>query len=176
MEVNIFAAIAEAIARGAVLIGGIALAIILILIGGQIGTRIITGDSLVWSDELARLFFAYLVFIGAAEASMRRTHIAVDLQDTFGLSPAVDRIFDLVRMVLCIFVLGIIAWGAWQIIPVVENMQRPATRLSTAWMFYPILVGSALMIIATTINFFSCLTGGSIYRDSAKPAQDKLEH
>lgn len=168
--------IAEAIARGAVLISGIALAIILVLIGGQIGTRIFTGDSLVWSDELARLFFAYLVFIGAAEASMRRNHIAVDLQDTFGLSLSVDRVIDLIRMALCILVLGIIAWGAWQIIPVVENMQRPATRLSTAWMFYPILVGSMLMIVATTLNFFSCLTGGSIYRDSANTTHNVPEH
>ena len=168
-------AIAELIARGAVLVAGIALAIILVLIGGQIGSRIFTGESLSWSDELARLFFIYLVFIGAAEASTRRTHIAVDLQDTFGLSESVDRIFDLVRMAICIAVLAIIAWGAWKIIPVVESMQRPATRLSTAWMFYPILVGSVLMIVATSINFFSCLTNGEIYRKSAKNPHDLLE-
>lgn len=167
--------VAEVIARGAVLIGGIALAMILVLIGTQIGSRVFTGNSLSWSDELARLFFIYLVFIGAAEASMRRTHIAVDLQDTFGISPAVDRIFDLVRMALCIVVLAIIAWGAWQIIPVVQNMQRPATRISTAWMFYPVFIGAILMIIATAINFMSCLKGGSIYRDTAKNSHDVLE-
>ena len=55
-------AIANLIARGAVLIAGIALAIILLLIGGQIASRIFTGESLSWSDELARLFFIYLVF------------------------------------------------------------------------------------------------------------------
>lgn len=175
MGLNVLPVIAETIARGAVLVAGIALAIILILIGGQIGSRVITGNSLSWSDELARLFFIYLVFIGAAEASMRRTHIAVDLQDTFGLTPAVDRIFDLVRMALCIAVLAIIAWGAWQIIPVVQNMQRPATRLSTAWMFYPVLIGALLMIVATAINFVSCLTGGSVYRDPAKNPHDILE-
>lgn len=175
MEVRFSTAISEMIARGAVLIGGIALAIILALIGGQIAARVITGNSLSWSDELARLFFIYLVFVGAAEASMRRKHIAVDLQDTFGLSPAVDRVFDLIRMALCIAVLAIIAWGAWQIIPVVQNMQRPATRVSTAWMYYPVFAGALLMIVATAINFFSCLTHGSIYRDGAKNASDLLE-
>ena len=78
-------------------------------------------------------------------------------------------------MAICIAVLAIIAWGAWKIIPVVESMQRPATRLSTAWMFYPILVGSVLMIVATSINFFSCLTNGEIYRKSAKNPHDLLE-
>ena len=175
MGLSLLPAVAEAIARGAVLIAGIALAIILALIGGQIGVRILTGNSLSWSDELARLFFIYLVFIGAAEASMRRTHIAVDLRETFGIPPSVDRLFDLVRMALCIGVLAVIAWGAWQIIPVVENMQRPATRLSTAWMFYPVLVGALLMIVATAINFLSCLTGGSIYRDTEHNPHDLLE-
>ena len=175
MEVKNLPAIAEVIARGAVLIAGIALAIILLLIGGQIAARVFTGESLSWSDELARLFFIYLVFIGAAEASMRRTHIAVDLQDTFGVTPATDRIVDLVRMALCMVVLAVVAWGAWHIIPVVQNMQRPATRLSTAWMFYPVFVGALLMIAATAINFFSCLTGGSVYRDNARNPRDLLE-
>ncbi|WP_372921784.1 TRAP transporter small permease [Roseovarius sp.] len=175
MGLKALPAIAEAIARGAVLVAGIALAIILLLIGAQIGSRVFTGDSLSWSDELARLFFIYLVFIGATEASMRRNHIAVDLRDTFGLSDSVDRVLDLVRMVLCVAVLAVIAVGAWKIIPVVENMQRPATRLSTTWMYYPIFVGSLLMIVATAINFFSCLTGGSIYRDNAKNQHDLLE-
>ena len=175
MGVGPVQAVADTIARGAVLVAGIALAIILGLIAAQIGSRVFTGSSLSWSDELARLFFLYLVFIGAAEASMRRTHIAVDVQDTFGLSPAVDRILDLGRMVLCLGVLAVIAHGAWRIIPVVETMQRPATRLSTAWMFYPLLVGSVLMMIATAMQFVSCLTGGDLYRDTARNRHDLLE-
>lgn len=175
MGMSILPAIVEAIARGAVMVSGIALAIILGLIGWQIGSRVFTGDSLTWSDELARLFFIYLVFIGAAEASMRRTHIAVDMRDIFGLPEDIDRILDLVRMAVCILVLAIIAWGAWKIIPVVGTMQRPATRLSTAWMFYPIFAGSLLMIVATLINFMSCLTNGRIYRDNAKNPHDILE-
>jgi TRAP-type C4-dicarboxylate transport system permease small subunit len=60
---------------------------------------------------------------------------------------------------LCIAVLAVIAWGAWKIIPVVENMQRPATRLSTSWMYWPVFFGSLLMIVATTINLIKRLTG-----------------
>lgn len=152
-------AIAHGIARWAILFAGIALTAILVVIAGQIGMRIFTGNSLTWSDELARLFFLYLVFIGAAETSMRHAHISVDLKDTFGLSPKIDRFLDLARMALCIVVLAVIAVGAWKIVPVVENMQRPATRLSTAWMFYPVLVGAILMIVATAMNFYALLVG-----------------
>ncbi|MFD0980669.1 TRAP transporter small permease [Tropicimonas aquimaris] len=168
-------AIANTIARGAILVAGIALFAILAVIGAQIAARVFTGNSLSWSDELARLFFLYLVFIGAAETSVRHTHIAVDLKDTFRLPGEIDRLLDLGRMVLCIAVLAIIAVGAWKIIPVVENMQRPATRLSTAWMYYPVLVGSLLMIVATAINFIACIARTSPYPPFADDNKDKSD-
>lgn len=154
--------ISNFVGRAAILFAGVALVVILALVAGQIAMRVFTGDSLTWSDELARLFFIYLVFIGSAEVSARHAHIAVNLKDTFGVSDKIDLGLDCIRMVLCILVLAVIAWGAWQIIPVVENMQRPATRMSTAWMYWPVLVGSVLMIIATTINLVFALRGGSL--------------
>ncbi|TRD15349.1 TRAP transporter small permease [Palleronia caenipelagi] len=154
--------LSKAIGAAAIFLGGIALALILALVAGQIAMRVLTGQSLTWSDELARLFFIYLVFIGSAEISARHGHIAVDLRNTFGVPEAIDRILDVIRMVLCISVLAVIAWGTWQIIPVVENMQRPATRISTAWMYWPVLAGSILMIVATAINLGVLLTCGRL--------------
>lgn len=160
--------VSRTIGRVAILIAGVALGAILALVAGQIAMRVFTGNSLTWSDELARLFFIYLVFIGAAEISVRHAHIAVDLKDTFGVPRDIDRVLDCIRMVLCIIVLAVIAWGAWQIIPVVGNMQLPATRLSTAWMYWPVLIGSVLMIIVTSINLLFCLKHGSIHHDGPR--------
>ncbi|MFK8084099.1 MAG: TRAP transporter small permease [Granulosicoccus sp.] len=158
--------ISRIIGRVSILVAGIALVAILALVAGQIGMRVFTGDSLTWSDELARLFFIYLVFIGAAEPSARHAHISVDLKGTFGVSANLDRVLDCFRMLGCIAVLAVVAWGAWQIIPVVSNMQRPATRLSTAWMYWPVFVGSILMVIVTSINLFYCVTRGSLVSGS----------
>lgn len=154
--------VSRIIGRVSILVAGIALAAILALVAGQIGMRVFTGDSLTWSDELARLFFIYLVFIGAAESSARHAHISVDLKGTFGVPAHLDRIIDCFRMLGCIAVLAVVAWGAWQIIPVVSSMQRPATRLSTAWMYWPVFVGSVLMLIVTSMNLFYCLTRGNL--------------
>lgn len=154
---------------------GVALGVIVTLISAQIAMRVFTGNSLSWPDELARLFFIYLVFIGAAEASVRHSHIAVDLRGTFGLSARIDRVLDLVRMALSIIVLIVIAWGAWQIIPVIQNMQLPATRLSMAWMYLPVLLGSILMIVATAINLIACLSGNENYRSHASDISEGME-
>lgn len=149
--------LARVIARASILVAGIALAAILVLVSMQIGTRVFTGDSLTWSDELARLCFVFLVFIGAAEASARHAHIAISLKDTFGLSERIDRYLDIIRLAACIGLLGIIAWGTWQIIPVVQNMKLPATRLSTALLYIPVLIGSVAMIAATALNLIAAI-------------------
>ena len=163
---NPLAAVAMIIARASIFVAGVALAAILVLVAAQIGMRVFTGNSLSWSDELARICFIYLVFIGAAEASARHIHIAINLKDTFGLAGRVDRLLDLIRLVLCFAVLGVIAWGAWQIIPVVKGMQLPATRISTAWMYVPVLAGCILMMLATALNFFAIILHRTLFSDT----------
>lgn len=160
--------LAQVIARGSILFAGIALAAILVLVSLQIGTRVALGSSLSWSDELARLCFIFVVFIGAAEASARHVQISISLKDTFGLSPHIDRYLDIVRLIACIAVLAIIGWGAWQIIPVVQNMKLPATRVSTAWLYVPVLIGSVLMIAATTLNLVAAILDKDLLGDRAE--------
>lgn len=157
--------IATLIARGAILIAGIALTGILALVSAQIGMRVFIGQPLSWPDELSRILFIYLVFIGAAETSVRHKHIAVNMQDTFGLPAAADRVLDLIRMALCIVVLAVIAWGAWQMVPVVSTMQLPATKLKMSIMVYPVLIGSVAMIAALALNIVALLTGQRLLPD-----------
>lgn len=152
-------AIATLIARLSTLVAGIALAGILALVSAQIGMRLFVGNPLSWPEELSRILFIYLVFIGAAEISVRHAHIRVDLEESFGLSHRIDRLLDLGRMVLCIIVLAVIGWGAWQIIPIVASMRLPATSLSMALMVWPVLIGSGLMIVATVLNLIAALRG-----------------
>lgn len=63
--------VANLIARGAILVSGIALVAILGLVSAQIGSRVVVGQPLSWPDELSRILFIYLVFVGAAESSVR---------------------------------------------------------------------------------------------------------
>jgi TRAP-type transport system small permease protein len=151
--------IAMMLERSAVVLAVIALAGILALVAGQVGARVFAGRPLPWPEELGRVLFIYLVFIGAAEASVTRTHIAVDLVDTFGLSRRADRVLDLIRDAATLLVLAIIAWGAWQMIPVVHSMKLPATGVRMSWMVTPVLVGAAMMLLATVLNIVAHLRG-----------------
>lgn len=151
--------IAHVIERGAVILAVIALAGILALVAGQVGARVFAGRPLPWPEELGRIFFIYLVFIGAAEASVTRGHIAVDLVDTFGLNRRADLVLDLIRDAATLAVLAVVAYGAWKMIPVVHSMRMPATGVPMSWMVVPVLVGSVLMLVATALNVLAHLRG-----------------
>ena len=142
---------AQWLGRGAVAIAAIALALILGLVVTQVGMRFGLGRPLPWPEELSRILFIYLVFIGAAQASITRTHIAVDVVDVFGLPRRVDRALSLLRDVAMIGVLVVIIIGAWRMIPVVHSMRLPATGVRMSLMVVPILVGSGLMLIASLL-------------------------
>lgn len=118
----------------------------------QVSFRFILQNPLPWPEELSRIFFIYLVFIGAAEASRERSHIAIDVMDVFRLSDRTDRYLDIVRNVLVLIVLAITGYGAYQIIPIGYNMYLPATDLPMSVMSAPVLVGSILMFIWTAIH------------------------
>lgn len=59
------------------LIGAILVALIVAVSSNVVG-RALFNHSLPWADELARMLFIWLVFIGAAAAFARYEHIAVD--------------------------------------------------------------------------------------------------
>ncbi len=49
----------------------------------QVGIRMISGDSLAWTEELSRYSFLWAVYIGAALAVKRGGHVRITAQFTF---------------------------------------------------------------------------------------------
>lgn len=111
----------------------------------QVAFRFIVQSPLPWPEELSRILFGYLVFIGGAEASMNKTHIAIDAVDTVFKREKTKAFVDIVRSICMFFVLVFIIHGAWVMIPRTKFMALPATGLPMWVMVLPVLVGSVLM-------------------------------
>ncbi len=118
---------------------------ILLFVSLQVLFRFILGNPLPWPEELSRLLFIYLVFIGGAEASLSRTHISIDVVDAFGFPPSLNKGLEIVRGMVILATMGVVVYGAWVMLPAMHSMHLPATGFPVSVMVLPVLAGSVLM-------------------------------
>ncbi|MDA0349373.1 MAG: TRAP transporter small permease [Verrucomicrobia bacterium] len=131
----------------ALLLGLITLLVIL-----QITFRFVLNDPLPWPEELSRLLFIYLVFIGGAVSSRNNDHIGIDLIDHLVTVPKRQAVLHFLRLSATSLVLVVVAFGSLQILPNIAGMKLPATGLPMALMTVPVFVGSVLMAFWTLIH------------------------
>jgi len=98
-----------------------------------------------WYDEVARLCFVWMIFLGAAVAVRRGAHFRLHLLiDRFG--PTARRRVDLVVIVVVIAFAAVLLAGGIAIAPLARRQVTDALEISMLWFYGALPVGGALMI------------------------------
>lgn len=124
------------------MIAALLVALIVSVSANVIG-RAVFNNSVPWADELARMLFIWLVFIGAAAAFARYEHIAVDIL-VRRLKPRPAHMLYLFQHVLITVLMGIIIWGGFVVI---SRSSGQTAILNVPWNF----VNVSLVLCATFI-------------------------
>ena len=99
-----------------------------------------------WYDEVARLCFVWMIFLGAAVAIRRGAHFRLHLLiDTLG--PTARRRVDLLVTVIVIAFAAVLVAGGIAILPVARRQVTDALEISMVWFYGALPVGGALMIL-----------------------------
>ena len=99
-----------------------------------------------WYDEVARLCFVWMVFLGAASAVRRGAHFRLHLLiDRLG--PGLRRATDLVVGLLVVVFGGVLVAGGVAMWPVARRQVTDSLELSMLWFYGALPVGGALMIL-----------------------------
>ena len=99
-----------------------------------------------WYDEVARLCFVWMVFLGAASAVRRGAHFRLHLLiDRLG--PRLRRATDLVVGLLVVVFGGVLVAGGVAMWPVARRQVTDSLELSMLWFYAALPVGGALMIL-----------------------------
>ena len=99
-----------------------------------------------WYDEVARLCFVWMVFLGAASAVRRGAHFRLHLLiDRLG--PCLRRANDLVVGLLVVVFGGVLVAGGVAMWPVARGQVSDSLELSMVWFYGALPVGGALMIL-----------------------------
>lgn len=94
---------------GAILVG------LIISVSCNVVGRALFNHSLPWADELARMLFIWLVFIGAAAAFSRYEHIAVDAL-VRRLPLRFAHMLYLLQHLIIASLMGVMMWGGYQVL------------------------------------------------------------
>ena len=99
-----------------------------------------------WYDEVARLCFVWMIFLGAAVAVHRGAHFRLHLLiDRFDVA-ARRRVDLLVTLIVIAFAVVLVAGGV-AIAPLARRQVTDSLEISMLWFYGALPVGGALMIL-----------------------------
>jgi len=108
-------------------------------------SRYVMQATFAWYDEVARLCFIWIVFLGAAVAVKRGQHFRMKLL-VDRLAPGASRLAEHLVTVATVAFGGVLLAGGWGIYPVASRQVTDAMELSMLWFYGALPVGGALII------------------------------
>jgi TRAP-type C4-dicarboxylate transport system permease small subunit len=132
-----------------VLVDWVCLGLMVVLVADVflgVWSRYVLQATFQWYDEVARLCFVWMVFLGAASAVRRGAHFRLHLLiDRFG--PRLRRANDLLVGLLVVVFGGVLVAGGVAMWPVARGQVSDSLELSMVWFYGALPVGGALMIV-----------------------------
>ena len=140
-------AIADALTRALEVVMVLCLAVMLVMVFGNVVLRLFFNTGIDLSEEIPRLAFVWMTFLGAIVGMRRRAHLGVDV--VVLMLPALGRrvcwaISQVVMLVCC----GYIVYGTWLQHDIIKGNASPVAQLSMLWVFgVSYLTGTAIGLI-----------------------------
>ena len=121
-------------------------------------SRYVMRSTFTWYDEIARLLFVWIVFLGAAVGVRRSGHFRLHLViDRF--PAALRRVADIVG-VLAIMGFGLVLiQQGWTLVELGQFQQTPVMGLSKGYVYASMPAGGALIVLFSLRHLWRALTG-----------------
>jgi TRAP-type C4-dicarboxylate transport system permease small subunit len=150
--------LARTITRSFEILIVVSLALMGLLVFGNVVLRYAFNSGIAISEELSRLLFVWLIFLGAVLASGQRIHIGFDtLQNKVG--PRWRRILAVFNGVLILIGCGIFIVGGWSQTRINLGNTYPVLGISYAWLYGVALVFGIALIFPVSNNILRALRG-----------------
>lgn len=120
----------------------------------QVFYRYVLNSSLIWSEELVRYGLLWGVMLGAALASDRGAHVALEPLKEL-LAPERYRYVMWVTGLLIVTFCAVVGWYGWEYLHRLRFMRSPASQIPMPYVFAAIPVGCGLMAFFTLVHLVS---------------------
>jgi len=121
-------------------------------------SRYVIARTFTWYDEIARLLFVWIVFLGAAVGVRRSAHFRLHLLID-RLRPGGRRLAHVIGVLVLIgFGLVLIQQG-WKLVELGQFQRTPVMGLSKQWVYASVPTGGALVILYSLPHLWRALRG-----------------
>ena len=131
----------------------VALAVMVALVFGNVVLRYAFNSGIAAAEEVARLMFVWLIFLGAILALRRHAHLGVEMLQA-RLPLAARRICAVVSHLLMLYGLWLFLYGSWTQTVIGMSTYSTVLRYPTAFMASAGLVCAASMILIVASNLW----------------------
>jgi TRAP-type transport system small permease protein len=129
------------------------LAVMVVIVFGNVVLRYGFGSGISVTEEISRLLFVWLIFLGAIPVMRQHGHLGVEFI-VGALSPASRRVFRIVSDVLMLACCTVFGWGAWEQTQLNFMNHMPISGLPTALAYGAAAVsaiGLGILILADLV-------------------------
>ncbi len=135
-----------------------ALALMVVLVFGNVFMRYAFNSGLTVSEELSRWLFVWVTFLGAVIALRDNAHLGTDmLVGKFG--PRGKRVFMGISLLLMMYCLWLIFIGTYDQFMVNKDSQSAVMEVSMGWFYAGGMVMSTLSFPILALDLYRLLTG-----------------
>lgn len=136
----------------------LALAIMVVLVFGNVVLRYAFDSGITWAEEVARLMFVWLIFLGAILALRHHVHLGVEMLQA-KLPRKARRFCAVLSHLLMLYALWLFLDGSWNQTVIGLSTYSTVLRFPNAFMASAGLLCAVSMILIVAVNLFRIVTG-----------------
>lgn len=125
---------------------GILMALMVIIMCYQVTLRYVFNNSNIWSEEITRYMFVYVVLLGSFVAVRRNSHLCVDFLLHI-MKPGFRRIFTIITSLAVIAFLVYLLPLSYNLALSTMNSMSPGLKMPMGYVYMAIPIGDLLMIL-----------------------------
>jgi TRAP-type C4-dicarboxylate transport system permease small subunit len=138
------------------------LAAVILLTALQVFMRYVVRIPLSWTEEIIRLFSAWMIFLGSIVAVNKKAHVSVDY--FVNLFPVkAKRVFQLITNILMVFFFAFLLLTSYTLVVEMKGTNSAASGYPVPLLYLAILIGAAGMLLEAVIQTIRLLTGWKNY-------------
>lgn len=143
---------------------GLLLVLFTFLVLYSVATRYLFNNPPIWGEDVPKLLFVWLSFIGGALAYMLGYNIRMmTLVERFPKPLATG--VELVMRAITIAMLGTIVWYSLPILELSSSRTVLSTGISDVWTYLPLMIGAVLMAGNELVRMALAATGHKLVED-----------